>query len=354
MMDKHLSDEPPALDELSKVIKDLDKVRPVAILVQPCPDPDCIGAAAGMGLLLKEAFGLDSVIFHTAEISHPQNQSMVNVLGLQLVRAEPAGFDPAEFSATLVVDTDLTNTGFKSEKLPSPTIRIDHHDLGNREGIALFCDVRNVGATCSIVWEYLKAYGVGLEKHSEVATALVLGTKTDTADFSTSNTTDLDYEAFRGLIPFVDRDSLAKINNYPIPKAVLEAEAIALESITQRGSVVVSSVGVINAHKRDVIPIVADRFIRIDEVNTVVILGIIGSNLIASVRSIDSRRNVQELCREVFGMEFSGAKHGGIGGARLPLGMASELVRSEAAKEIMSDEITASIAEKVFETLGES
>lgn len=333
---------------LDDMFGSLDKGSQVALLVQPSPDPDCLGAAAGFGLLLKEVYGLAGVIHHLGEVSHPQNKSMVNVLRMHLQKGE---LNPAAYTAFAVLDTDLTGTGFKSKQVPKAQIRIDHHDMDRDEFV--LNDVRNVGSACSIVWEYLTIFKIPIEEHPDVATAMVLGIKTDTGDFSSPNTAELDFEAFRHLIPMVDKESLAKINNYPIPKAVLEAEATALSSMHERGSVVVASVGILNAHKRDIIPIIADRFIRLDNVNTVVILGIVDNHLLASVRSTDSRHNVSDLCAEVFGTEFSGAKNGS-GGARAPLGLAGAMTKDDKAREAMNEEITHNIAQTVFEVLGEN
>lgn len=340
-------------EKMDNIFGKLPKNAQVAVLMQPSPDPDCLGAAAGFSLLLKETYGVQTYWAHQGEISHPQNRSMINILrlGTHTHKLSAEDFAKKEFAVVVVLDTDLTNTGYKNDKLVKPNVRIDHHDL-TRDEEADLNDVRTIGATCSIVWEYLKSFDIPIKEHADIATALVLGIKTDTADFSSDNTTDLDFEAFRALIPHVDKDALAKINKYPIPKAVFEAEAEALKSMVEKGSVLVSSVGTVSAHKRDMIPIIADRFIRLDNINTVVILGIVDNCLEASVRSTDSRHNVTELCAEVFGEKYGGGKEGS-GGAKIPLGLAASMVKSEDARKNMEHEIANNIANRVFDSLGE-
>lgn len=340
------------VDKMDDIFGNKTKGSCVALLLQPSPDPDCLGAAAGLSLLLKEVYGLLTMAVHTGEVSHPQNKSLVNILRLGTQRVSSEDFKPSDYDAFIVLDTDLTNAGYKTKELPRPDVRIDHHDM-NRDDEAALNDVRQVGSTCSIIWEYLKLFKISIEDHPDVATALILGIKTDTNDFSSANTSDLDFEAFRALIPCVDRDSLARINNYPIPKAVFEAEAEVLSAMHEKGSVLVSSIGTVSAHKRDIIPIIADRFIRLDNINTVVILGIVDNFLEASVRSTDSRHNVSELCAEVFGKDYSGGKEGS-GGAKVPLGLAGTMVTSEEARKLMENEITQSIASAVFDSLGEN
>ena len=337
------------IDELLKAQKP-DAV--VAILVQPNPDPDCLGAAAGFALLLSEKYSLKSRVFHNGEVSHPQNKSMVNILNLKLSKGEL--FNIKDYDLSVVLDTDLLNTGFATDNFKSANIRIDHHSMDRDSGISIE-DIRPVGATCSIIWEWLKEFSILIENHADIATAMVLGIKTDTGDFSSDNTTDLDFEAFRSLIPLVDRDRLARLTVYPLPKSLFEHEALALESKEVKNSVLVSFIGNLVHQKRDEIPIIADRFVRMDGISTAVILGVVENDLIASVRSTDSRVNVGDLCSNVFGINFSGAK-AGCGGARVPLNSMIPVEGMELSDEatiVMQLELFRHYAKRIFEELGE-
>lgn len=340
------------LEEADKLFASTEAGSCVAILVQPNPDPDCLGAAAGMALLLSEKYNLKAKIFHYGDISHPQNKSMVNMLNLRLHKGD--SFLLERHKLTMVLDTDLSNTGFKQENLSSPDLRIDHHSM-DRDAGSKVEDVRVVGSTCSIVWEWLKAFNINYEAHADVVTAMILGIKTDTNDFSAESTTDLDFEAFRALIPYVDRDKLSRLTIYPLPKSLFQHEALAFSTKSVKNSVLVSFIGNIVGQKRDEIPIIADRFVRMDGISTAVILGVIDDDLIASVRSTDSRVNVSDLCSEVFGEAHSGAKSG-CGGARVPLNsmIPVEGMRlSEDARKMMELELFKHYSEKIFYELGE-
>lgn len=323
--------------------------RPVAILVQPSPDPDCLGAAAGWAVLMREMYGLECHIYHFGEVSHPQNKSMKNVLRIQL--QDGADFDPDNFSRTVILDTDLHNSGFKSDKLSKVNVRIDHHNM-DRDDNPDYSDVRPVGSTCAMVWEYLKAFDINLSKFSDEATALVLGIKTDTLDFTSSNTSELDMEAYRSLLPFVNKASLARVTKFPIPKEVFELEYRAYENRVERNTTLISFVGELSPHNRDVISTIADRFFRMAGITTVVVMAVIDNHLQASVRSDDSRVDVHDLCTKVFGKKFSGAKEGA-GGARLPLKSQLEFINSKEVRDSVIKEIVANFANKVFSTLGE-
>jgi len=323
--------------------------KPVGILVQPSPDPDCLGAAAGWSALMKEVFGLESKIYHFGEVSHPQNKSMKNVLHISL--KDGNDFDISEVCKTVVLDTDLHNSGFKSDKLRKVDVRIDHHSM-DRDDDPTYKDVRQVGSTCAMVWEYLTAFDVDLSKYSDEATALILGIKTDTLDFTSATTSELDMEAYRNLLPFANKQALAKVTKFPLPKEVFELESKAYAARSERNTTLVSFVGELSPHSRDVISTIADRFFRMAGITTVVIMAVIDDHLQASVRSDDSRVDVNDLCVKVFGKKFAGAKEGS-GGARLPIKQQLEYIVNKEVREQVIQEIVRTFENKVFETLGE-
>lgn len=334
-------------EKFEAIFRPLKKNTSVAILLQRSPDPDALGAAAGFVVLLKEVFKLKAKIYHFGEISHPQNKSMKNVLHIPLYDGEQ--FDPSEHSANAVLDTDFHSSGFKTEGVAC-AVRIDHHQMELED--CEYEDVRPVGATCSIVWEYLQEYEIDLKEYADAATALLLGIKTDTLDFTSSNTSELDMIAYRSLLSCVNRDSLSKVNSFPLPKLVFETEAQAFKDKKIRNTTLVSFVGECSAQHRDIIPTIADRFSRMEGISTVVIMGIIDSCLIASVRSTDSRVDVYDLCALVFGKEYGGAKEGS-GGARVPLGPVLQYIQDKDIKDKVMDDIVENFSNKIFENLGE-
>ena len=335
--------------QMNKIFGSLEPESVVAILVHPSPDPDCLGAGAGMSALLKEVFGLNTKIFHFGEVSHPQNKSLKNVLHITL--ADGNDFDPVDAAAVVVLDTDLEGSGFKSEKLKEVDLRIDHHQMDRGNGAKLK-DVRQVGATCSIVWEYLRDFDVDLNKYQDEATAMVLGIKTDTLDFTSATTSEIDMEAYRSLLPYVDKASLAKVINYPLPKVTFETEARAFKDKDIRNTALVSFIGDVTSHNRDLIPTIADRFSRLDGISTAVIMGVIDNYIIASVRSDDARVDVHDLCINIFGKKNAGGKEGS-GGARFKLGPAFDLIEDKDLKEQVKLEVVDRLKKNIFAALGE-
>lgn len=338
-------------DKMNEIFENLDKDSTVGIIVQQSPDPDCLGAASGFAVLLKQVYGLSSKIFHLGEISHPQNRSMKNILHITL--HDGNDFNIEDFSATVVLDTDLESTGFKTDMFTKVDVRIDHHTMERDEAPTLL-DVRPVGATCSIIWDYLNNFDISLDDYSDVATAMILGIKTDTLDFTSANSSDLDMEAYRALLPYVNKEALARVTKFPLPKEVFELEALAYENRNERGTTLVSFIGELTSHSRDMISTIADRFARMAGVSTVVIMAIIDGHLQASVRNEDARVDISDLCAKVFGKKFAGSKpEGGAGGARLPLEKSFQYINNKEVKDKVIEEIISTFENKIFEVLGE-
>lgn len=338
-----------AIEKIFSISYSDKNISPVCILIQPSPDPDCLGAAAGWAVLMKDAFDLESEIYHYGEVSHPQNKSMKNVLRIPLNEGEE--FNHNNAFRTVVLDTDLHNSGFKCDDLQKVDVRIDHHSM-DRDDEPTHKDVRSVGSTCAMVWEYLEAFNVDLSKYSDAATALILGIKTDTLDFTSVTTSELDMEAYRALLPYADKQALAKVTNFPLPKEVFELEAKAYSARSERNTTLVSFVGVLSPHSRDSISTIADRFSRMAGITTVVIMAVIDSHLQASVRSDDSRVDVHDLCIKVFGKKYAGAKEGS-GGAKLPILKQLEYITDKEIRDLVISQIVKTFENKVFTTLGE-
>jgi len=334
-------------DKMNEIFGKLNKNSVVSILLHGFPDPDALGSAAGFALLLKETYGLSSKIFHFGAITHPQNKSLKNILHIHL--EDIKNFDIDSASSIVVLDTDLTGSGLK-DKVKEVDVRIDHHDM-DRDKQPKLSDVRVVGSTCSIVWEYLAAFGIDLRKHVEIATALVLGITTDTAEFTSENTTNEDIEAFRLLLPIADKSLMAKINKYPLPKYYFEIEARAFKDKEQKNTILVSCVGDVSQH-RDIIATIADRFIRVDGVETVMITGIVDNCIVASLRTDDSRVEINELISRIFGKENGGGK-GYSGGATFNLGSGFSMLTDKKVRDSAVAEIINTFKNKLFEVLGE-
>ena len=81
-------------------------------------------------------------------------------------------------------------------------------------------------------------------------------------------------------------------------------------------------------------------------------MGVVGNHIVVSVRSDDSRIDVDDFCANIFGRGNAGGKEGS-GGAKFPLGAAYELIVNEEMKESVKQEVVLQLKDNIFNELGE-
>lgn len=311
------------LQEFKEYIKSFpeDALPLIAIVSHDNPDPDSLGAALGMQRLLRHwNSNIKTNIVYGGEISHPQNKTMVNLLGINPMRKQDIKEILESTKAFIVVDSLPDRSLQDIECL----FTIDHHKGDTKK--SKFKDIRPVGATCSIIWEYFKQEGLTLDKSSDIdadiATAMAVGIKTDTSDLSSDNVTDLDFDAYKSLIGFVNQRKLAQIIRYPLPPYHFELRSRLDQeknSISDSG-VFIGGIGYIVPSKRDALPTIAEERARVEGTDTAFIFAIVGSNIELSVRSNGLSLDVNAICQNLFGKDFGGGKMGA-GAARIPMGI---------------------------------
>ena len=316
-----------------------DSVQKVAIFTG-IPDPDSIGAALGMKLLIDRLCGAACDIIYSGEVSHPQNKTLINILNIQMLRQQEVlavNDKPLVSRYDKIVFVDCVPREKWTQELPIAVV-IDHHKA-NYEN-ADFVDIRQVGACCSMVANYLQAANIDLasnmneEELSKVATAMLFGVKTDTHDLMSENVTNVDFEAYQYLVRYVDRDDLVPIINYQLPAYYFEIRR-RLEKEENRqiqGAFFVGGVGFLSAARRDSLPMLADERVRMEGITTAIIFALVEDCLEASVRSNNAAIDVNSFCQNIFGKEFAGGKHGA-GAAKIPLGVLAVDSLTEDIKE---------------------
>jgi nanoRNase/pAp phosphatase (c-di-AMP/oligoRNAs hydrolase) len=314
-------------EEVEKIVSEKNDIH-VAIVMHPVPDPDCIGSAYGMRRIIKEWVpDAKCSLVYSGEISHPQNRTMMNVLKLQLVNVEEIEnelktLEDCNEYADVFICVDCVP---ERSSIPSAEYLfvVDHHKGDTKN--AKIKDIRHIGACSTLVWEYMNEIQLNLdnstEEDSNVATSLVVGIKTDTADLVTETVSDLDFEAFKNLIGPMDQKSLAKIINYPIPPYYFDLKKRLDEEghVSCENGVFIGGIGYISPAKRDALPSIAEERARTEGVDTSFILAIVGDNLEVSVRSSGLAIDVDKIIKKIFGKSNGGGKMGA-GAAKIPMG----------------------------------
>ncbi|PIE22105.1 MAG: hypothetical protein CSA62_14105 [Planctomycetota bacterium] len=286
----------------------------ILVLSHNSPDPDSMGAACGMRYLIEKKLGIPSIFGYRGDIFRAENQEMVRTLGLGMVKVEDLDMD--RFDGVVLVDTQ---PGFGHTIVPEGKPIdgvIDHHVLPDASPmIGEYRDVRaDVGATCSMITEYL--IHVGLPIPDRIATALLYGIRTDTADLS-RNTSALDERAYMHLMELSDRKALARISQPQLPIDYFRIFRKALNAVRIYGKVVLCSLG--RTENPETVAELADLLLRMQDVEWVITGGLYEETYYLSVRAKSYGRDAWSLLHEALKGEGSFGGHGTVGGASIPV-----------------------------------
>ena len=156
----------------------------------------------------------------------------------------------------------------------------------------------------------------GVEPSPEVATALLYGLLTDTADLS-RNTSAVDLMAHEFLGRAADRKMLALIKRPELPEEYYCAIKHALSNVRIFGHVVLCSLGKVRSP--EIIAEVADLLLRLQGKQAVFCGGLVGNNYHVSVRTEIGDRDAWRLIRDAFDGEGSFGGHGSVAGGAIPV-----------------------------------
>lgn len=273
----------------------------LAILIQA--DPDAIGSA----LALKRLFWRRAkkiFIYRLNPIQRADNLALIRLLRIDLQPVR--NLKPALISKWAVVDSQ---PGHYPEFREIPfDIVIDHHPCAE-EPPARFFDVReNLGATATIMTEYLK--GAKITPSQKLATALFYAIKTDTDNFVRGAVME-DVSAFSYLYRFTNLNVIKKIESSEMTRKTLASYRLAMERLTFLKDIAYVHLG--EVENPDVLVMIADFFTRLAEADWSVVSGVHRDKLIVIFRNAELRGNAGKTAQHLF--ERWGASAGGHRGA---------------------------------------
>lgn len=320
-----------------------------AIVMHDAPDPDSIASAMAFREILKN-YDIESDIIYGGEISHQENRALINLVDVDLVNVSEldAGW-ARRYKAFAMIDCNPEYNNVSA--MPNgkrPNVVIDHHqvdvervrELVGNDGLV---DIREVGATSTILVEYLERFKV--EVSPTLATALLYGIRSDTSDY-TRDATREDFIAVSKLLPRVDLDLLSKIETPPISSETLDVLGEAIRNRRVIGSILISNVGYIE--DRDSLVQAADYLLRLEGISTVLVFGILGDEIHMSARSNDVRVNIGKVMERAFRELGSAGGHPKAAGAKVPLGLFKAVKDKETLVRLVGDAVT----KKFLEALG--
>ena len=263
----------------------------LAILLQPDPDPDGIACGYALRALLGRKSPTAPLVSFGA-VKRPENRAMVQALNIEVRTIAPAELDEFDGLALLDVQPSVFGESPPGRVLSVDAV-IDHHP--ERTGYdAVIRDIRpGYGATSTILTEYVRASGI--ELRPRLATALLYGIKSDTQLLG-RETGSRDIKAFAFLHACHSPALLRRIERPALPVGGLRAMGRALASTSVEEGIHILVLGRV---REDVIPQVADLGLQAEGAEWAVAAGLVGSDLVFSVRNVGYVRAAGEVVRAV-------------------------------------------------------
>lgn len=272
-------------------------IKRAAIFSHTYPDPDALGSQMAIKWLL-EKFNITSDMYISGKIAHPQNMTMVNLLGLELHPLD--NYVSEEYGLNFVVDATPMNAGVNGHKINFDCV-IDHHKIilePNYKG--LYINTK-AGSCCAQIYDLLHSMGTkfddDVDYDCKVATALMVGITTDTENLMSDDATDYEFKAWSDLFQYRDPICLKQIVRYQRPKFWTDTKIEAMKHPTIDNRIGVVGLGIIPSKHRDVVADVADELATWEDIKTAVAFALIdGKTVVGSVRSDDTTASVNEIC----------------------------------------------------------
>jgi nanoRNase/pAp phosphatase (c-di-AMP/oligoRNAs hydrolase) len=339
-------------EELERVLaKATDK--PLVILLGGHPDPDAIGSALAHQRICEQ-LGVTATIAHVLPLSRSENRALVKVLNISLTRVGEMA-DLQEFGYLSLVDASATESTIEVPKDIQMLSVVDHHRLATMPK-APFVDIRaDVGATCTIYAEYMEAglgaFNGGGRADSATATAMFFGIQTDTDDFALS--TPADFRAAAYLKPHCDAEALSRVARRRMTAETMDALKRALHDLQVIRDFAIAGVGRVLPANRDAIPAAADYIMRREDIDTVLVYGIVEGRIDGSLRTNSASVDPAAFMINAFGQDTQGRPYGGgradKGGFQLPLGILAETADEDSLWDMVREVVHQRVARVIPE-----
>lgn len=290
-----------AQDAVARLRAFVEGAVAVPILVHPDPDPDAVAAAFGLRVLL----GLDAdaaPIVTLRAATRPENRRMMELLHLSVT--EVTADEIYGFERLIAVDTQPRSLDPAS--LPRLAV-VDHHppEPGYR---ADFTDIRpDLAAASTLVTEYLWA-SADRPVGRELATALLYGIKTDSADL-TRSVTPHDVLAYAFLQRRADLELLHRIERPMVSLALARTYGRALAAIAVDNAVAAIFAGRLEPEETHVLSELADFALTVEGVCWAAAAAVVGQEVSIAIRHLGGEPGAGALARRLAAAGGEGGGH---------------------------------------------
>jgi len=296
--------------DLSQALARLGGCRSIAVFMHDNPDPDSMAAAWGLGRLFEAELGAKFTLVLAGIVGRAENRAMVEELGIPLLPL--AGIDLSQFDAFAIVDSQ---PGAGNNSLPAGRnvdVIVDHHPYRGTAQAA-WSDIRaDLGATSTIVLQYLRERAIPLD--SNLATALFYGLKTETRDLG-REASDFERSAYFHLVSLVDHDKLHRICHPKVPREHFAAVNRAMQAAKVQGDVVVANLD--ELFYPDLVAEIADLLLRLHGAHFALCAGRYKGKVFVSLRTEVDDTRAGGLIRKIIGNDGTAGGHGTMAGGSL-------------------------------------
>jgi nanoRNase/pAp phosphatase (c-di-AMP/oligoRNAs hydrolase) len=298
---------------LDQFFDDFPRGGKLLILAHNHPDPDTIASAAALQEIASVLGKAKTTIAYGGVIGRAENAHMVKVLKLHLVPIDKVKI--SDFDRIAMVDTQ-PHTG--NNALPSnvmPHLVIDHHPKSKSSARVPFLDIKTqYGATASILSEYLFQFDLPISKN--LATALVYAIKSETQDLG-RETYQVDVDNYQKLFPLANKKLLAKIVHAHVPQSYFQYLMQAIQKAKLYSDRCIVS-RLRELPTPDLIPEIADLFMKMEGVTWALCMGQYQGALYLSIRTTNSRKDAGKIMKYLVRNQGTGGGHMLIAGGRIP------------------------------------
>ncbi len=300
--------------------------EPLVILLSGHPDPDAIGSALAHQRIC-EHLGVPATIAYALGVSHRQNRALVKLLNIEMTQIASTA-ELARFKYLSLVDTSEPERSIELPPHLELLTVVDHHRAAKVD--APFADVRTaMGASSSMYAEYLQQGLAPLTQRPDdmrVATALLFGIQTDTDDFILASPADFAAAAY--VKGFCDLDVLKRIGRRTVSAEAMDVIARALGDLEVVRDFALAGVGEVADADRDSIGAAADFILRREDIDTVLVYGMVRDQIDGSLRTNSASVDPAAFLQAAFGKSREGKAYGGgradKGAFQVPLGLLAE------------------------------
>ena len=303
-------------DSYQRFVDHIFPAQSVVIIPHDYPDPDALGAAAGLQYLLQQRGISRCDIAFAGFVGRAENRVMVETLNL---RSKSLGdIDLSEYDKVIMVDTVPSNGNASLVSPEDVDAVLDHHAVTDFEvkntDKTLYEVHHTLGATSTLVTYFLLAAKLGIP--AEIATGLFYGIKTDTKNMG-RNCFDADLFAFKYLFDLIDHQALSRIENPPREPEYLELLQRASAAMQISEDFGYTHLGTVSMP--DFVPEMADVFHSLKQLEWMVASAFFNNQIIFSVRSKESQEAgllTQKFTKILGG---SGGGHPTVAAGRVPI-----------------------------------